>query len=111
MNTQDKISLPTAVAGYLEAANRFDAAAAAACFTPDAMVCDNGREFTGTAAIERLMSESNEVQPQVTVIRARGEGDVANIVAIVEGNFPESPVELDFAFHLQNGKISQLTVS
>ncbi|RYD74173.1 MAG: nuclear transport factor 2 family protein, partial [Verrucomicrobiaceae bacterium] len=65
MNTENTISLPAVVASYFEAANRFDAVAAAACFTPDAMVRDNGREFIGTAAIEGLMSESNEVQPQV----------------------------------------------
>ena len=111
MNTNNTISLPAAVASYFEAANRFDAVAAAACFTSDAMVCDNGREFIGTAAIERLMSESNEVQPKVTVTGAKVNGEIANIVGTVEGNFPESPVELDFEFHLQNGKISQLTVS
>ncbi len=111
MNTNNTISLPAVVASYFEAANRFDAVAAAACFTPDAMVCDNGREFIGTAAIERLMSESNEVQPKVTVTRAKVNGEIATIVGTVEGNFPESPVELDFEFHLQDGKISQLTVS
>lgn len=111
MNTQKTISLPAVVASYFEAANQFDAVAAAACFTSDARVSDNGREFIGTDAIERLMAESNEVQPQVTVTRAMVEGGIANIVGTVEGNFPESPVELDFEFHLQGGKISQLTVS
>ncbi|MCW1926374.1 nuclear transport factor 2 family protein [Luteolibacter arcticus] len=111
MNTNNTISLPAVVASYLEAANQFDAVAAAACFTPDARVCDNGREFIGTAAIERLMEESNDVQPQVTVTRAKVDGEIAKIVGTVEGNFPESPVELDFEFHLQDGKISQLTVS
>lgn len=111
MNTNNTISLPAVVAGYFEAANRFDAVAAAACFTSDARVCDNGREFIGTAAIERLMEESNDVQPQVTVTRAKVDGEIAKIIGTVEGNFPESPVELDFEFHLQDGKISQLTVS
>lgn len=111
MNTKNTISLPAVVASYFEAANQFDAVAAAACFTSDAMVCDNGREFIGTAAIERLMSESNEVQPQLTVTSAKLDGEIANIVGTVEGNFPESPVELDFEFYLQDGKISQLIVS
>ena len=111
MNTKDTISLPAVVASYFVAANRFDAVAAAACFTSDARVCDNGREFLGTAAIERLMAESNEVQPQITVTRVKVDGEIANIVGTVEGNFPESPVELNFEFHLRDGKISQLTVS
>ncbi|RYG66964.1 nuclear transport factor 2 family protein [bacterium] len=111
MNTTNTISLPPVVASYFEAANRFDAVAAAACFTSDATVCDNGREFTGTAAIERLMSESNEVQPRVTVKRAVTAGGIATILGTVEGNFPGSPVELDFEFSLQDGKISNLTVS
>lgn len=111
MNPENTIPLPAVVASYFEAANQFDAGAAAACFTPDAMLCDNGREFIGTAAIKRLMSESNEVQPQITVTSARVDGAIAKIVGTVEGNFPESPVELDFEFQLQDGKISQLTVS
>ena len=111
MNTKNTISLPAVIASYFEAANRFDAVAAAACFTSDAVLCDNGREFIGTAAIERLMSDSNEVQPQITVTSARVDGAIANIVGTVEGNFPESPVELNFGFQLQDGKISQLTVS
>ncbi len=111
MSTKNTMSLPAVVASYFEAANRFDAVAAAACFTSDAIVCDNGREFIGTSAIERLMSESNEVQPRVTVTSATMNGEIANIVGTVEGNFPESPVELDFEFSLQDGKISQLTVS
>jgi hypothetical protein len=111
MNNKNTISLPAVVASYFEAANQFDAVAAAACFTSDAMFCDNGREFIGTAAIERLMSESNEVQPQITVTSARVNGAIANIVGTIEGNFPESPVELEFEFQLQAGKISQLTVS
>jgi len=111
MNTKSTISLPAVVVSYFEAANQFDAEAAAACFASDATVCDNGREFIGTAAIERLMSESNEVEPKVTVTSAKVDGEIANIVGTVEGNFPESPVELDFEFQLQDGKISQLTVS
>ena len=111
MNTTNTISLPAVIESYFEAANQFDAVAAAACFTSDARVCDNGREFIGTAAIERLMSESNEVQPQITVTSARVNGAIANIVGTIEGNFPESPVELEFEFQLQAGKISQLTVS
>lgn len=111
MNTNNTISLPAAVASYFEAANQFDAVAAAACFTSDAIVRDNGHEFIGTAAIERLMSQSNEVQPQVTVTSARVEGETAHIVGTLEGNFPGSPVELNFEFHLQEENIAQLTIS
>jgi len=111
MNNNTIISLPAVVERYLEAANQFDAAAAAACFTPGAIFRDNGHEYVGTAAIESLMAESNEVQPHITVTSARVDDGTANIVGTIEGNFPESPVELDFEFHLQDGKISQLTVS
>ncbi|GAA5119468.1 nuclear transport factor 2 family protein [Luteolibacter yonseiensis] len=111
MDTNNTISLPAVVASFLGAANRFDAVAAAACFTSDATFRDNGREFIGTAAIERLMTESNEVRPHITVTSAKVDGTTAGIVGTVVGNFPESPVELDFEFQLQDGKISQLTVS
>jgi hypothetical protein len=111
MSTKTTVPLPAAVASYFEAANQFDAAAAAACFTPDALFRDNGEEYIGTAAIERLMAHSNEVQPHVSVISAKVEGETAQVVGLVEGSFPGSPVELDFDFQLQNGKIAQLIVS
>ena len=61
--------------------------------------------------IERWMLQASEVQPQVNVTRACVDGETAHVVGIVEGNFPGSPVELEFVFNLQNGKIAQLTIS
>lgn len=111
MNPINSTSLPEPVAQYIESANRFDAAGAAAYFTPDAVVRDEQKDHVGRAAIERWIAQTSQAaQPHVTVIGARILGVTVKLTGRVAGNFPGSPVELDYAFYLQGGKIAQLTI-
>lgn len=111
MNTTASISIPEAVAQYINAANRFDAPTAAECFTPDALVRDEQKEHVGRAAIQRWISQTSDASsPQVTVTRARSIGATVALVGQVTGNFAGSPVELEYEFRLQEGKIAQLTI-
>lgn len=103
--------LPDAVVRYLDASNRFDAASAAACFTPDAVVHDEGQQHVGPEAIRSWVSQTGQkYRPNTTVIRAQ-EKDAKIAVAVrVTGQFPGSPVELEFEFSLRDGKISELSI-
>jgi hypothetical protein len=47
------IKLPTPVAAYFAAENSGDAGALARCFASNGVVRDEGRSFTGRAAIEQ----------------------------------------------------------
>jgi hypothetical protein len=46
----------------------------------------------------------------VTVLGAGEKGDKLAVAARVAGQFPGSPVELEFAFSLRDGKIAELAV-
>jgi hypothetical protein len=110
MNTNNK-ALPDVVARYLDAANRFDAESAAACFTPEATVRDEGQAHVGTEAIRKWVSHtSKEYQPQVTVVSAEVNEDKLTVAVTVTGQFPGSPTGLKFGFTLRDGKIAELTI-
>ena len=103
--------LPQAVTRYFDATNRFDAESAAACFTPDATVRDEGKTHVGTEEIRNWVSHaSKEYQPQASVVGAQQKGDQLAVTVSVSGQFPGSPVELDFEFSLRDEKISELSV-
>ena len=108
---QTNSNLPESVARYIEASNNFDAQAASACFATDASVRDMEQDIVGIKAIESWVAESSaKYQPQATVTRVQNEGENVAITVDVAGQFPGSPVELEFDFHLRQGKIAQLTI-
>ena len=111
MNTTTTDTLPGAVTRYLEAANRFDAPAAADCFTADASVYDENHDHIGRDAIRAWIAEtSRKYRPAFTVMRSVVYGDDVTLAVAVSGQFPGSPVTLDFMFRLRNGKILLLTI-
>ncbi|KAF0095533.1 MAG: hypothetical protein E1N59_1028 [Puniceicoccaceae bacterium 5H] len=111
MNTNNTNRLPTAVVRYLNAVNRFDAAGAAACFTPNATVRDEQKDHVGSSAIERWVSQtSREYRPHATVTSAQTIADAVQMVVSVTGKFPGSPIKLDYELRLQDGKIAQLNI-
>jgi hypothetical protein len=111
MNTNTIPALPAAITRYFDAANRFDAESAGACFTPDAVVRDEGQTRVGTSAITDWVAHASEkYQPQAAVIAARGDGDKTTVTARVTGQFPGSPAELTFVFVLRGEKIAELTI-
>jgi hypothetical protein len=112
MKTMDeKITLPAAIAHYIEASNRFDPDSAAACFSLDATVRDEGHTHIGREAIRTWVSEASEkYRPHATVINAQEHGDKLVLDVRVAGEFPGSPIELKFQFSLRNDAIAQLTI-
>lgn len=111
MNHINSTTLPDPIARYLDSANRFDAASASECFAPDAIVRDEQKEYIGRAAIERWITQTSQAhQPQVSVTRFASLGANVKMVGRVAGNFSGSPVNLDYEFFLQDGKIARLTI-
>lgn len=110
MNTPT-IHTPDAVVRYFDACNRFDAPSAAACFTSDAVVHDEGHHHIGTEAITRWVSQTSEsYQPNSTVLSTHEKGNIIAVKARVSGKFPGSPLELEFEFTLRDQKISELKI-
>ena len=104
-------NLPEVVRLYLAAANRFDAAQAAECFAADARVHDENHDYAGREAIRSWVAEtSRKYQPRFTVVRSAVDNDQVNLAIAVSGQFPGSPVTLDYDLRLRDGKISALTI-
>ena len=111
MNTNHTIALPDIVDRYFDAANRFDAQSAAACFEPSATVVDEAKTHVGTNAIRDWVAHTGQLyQPQVSVLSARRDGEVLEVSTCVAGQFPGSPAELHFSFVLGAQKISRLSI-
>src|ERR1700752_4102584 len=104
--------LAHAVAGYIAAANAQDINAVTACFTEDAVVFDEKRERRGISAIRMWAEEaSRKYRPTLEVLDVSHAGDTTVIAGRVSGDFPNSPVELRYAFTLQDEKIRCLKIA
>ena len=104
--------LPSPIAAYLDASNRFDAAAIAQCFTPDAVVRDEGEQYTGPKAIGAWAADAIARYRAHAEPRALDGADGRyRLTALVTGDFPGSPATLAFRFALQGDRIAGLEVT
>ncbi|RYD32291.1 MAG: nuclear transport factor 2 family protein [Verrucomicrobiaceae bacterium] len=104
--------LPPPILPYIEAVNAADIDKASACFAPEAVVHDEGRDHAGAPAIRSWLEETGrKYAPQLAATGAvERDGQVLAPVT-VSGNFPGSPADLTFAFTLAGGKITALHIS
>jgi hypothetical protein len=86
---------------YFELAPLSDTDAYFALFHPDATVEDEGREYHGLDAIRGWRREVPTVSYEVRDIRSDDGSHVAR--TLIAGDFPGSPVELDFHFTFAAG--------
>ena len=93
------LSLPDTLDRYFKAQNAHDIAAMVACFAPDSVVWDEGREYIGTDAIRAWkIDTSTRYRITATPIQSRNEGDRTIVVVKVSGTFDGSPVNLTYRF-------------
>ena len=105
------IDLPTPIAAYF-AADGTDDGHVAQCFTEDAVVIDERREHNGRQAIAQWKTEATTKyhytsEPLKADISA---ADIA-VIARVTGEFPGSPIELQYRFTLAGDKIARLEIT
>jgi hypothetical protein len=105
------IELPTPIAIYVAAENQGHTEIVANCFTQRAVVRDEGQTIEGLAAIKQWEAETKRkyqhtIEP-LTSARKDGKIIVTNRLT---GNFPASPIELDFLFTLDGDKIAALEI-
>jgi SnoaL-like domain len=104
------LELPEPIAAYFTA-DRLDSEAVARCFTKDAVVKDEGRTYSGIAAIRRWKSEATTKYSYTSEPLSYDETNDSTIVTSrLTGTFPGSPVNLRFFFKLDRGKISRLEI-
>lgn len=105
------IILPDVIACYFAADKRANAEAIAQCFTPDAVVVDEGNTYAGREAIRRWMANASTQYSYVVEPFALSEADGRVVVTShLVGNFPGSPVDLRYLFVLDGDRIAELTI-
>jgi ketosteroid isomerase-like protein len=101
------IDLPTPIAIYIDAENRGDTEALAQCFAEDAVVRDEGKTIEGLADIKRWKAETKKKYQHTIEPLASAQKDGRIIVTNrLTGNFPGSPIDLEFVFTLDGNKIA-----
>ena len=107
----EPIDLPAPVAAYF-AADTTDAEAVAQCFTDVAVVIDERQEHRGRPAIARWKAEASaKFRYSVERLGAHVSGDQTTVTGRVRGDFPGSPVDLQYRFTLEGDKIARLEIT
>lgn len=105
-----KLNLPEPIAAYFEADKR-DGEAVARCFTNQGVVKDEGQTHSGPAAIKAWKTAASAKYSYISEPFAVEQKEGRYIVTSrLIGNFPGSPVNLQFSFHLERGKIASLVI-
>jgi ketosteroid isomerase-like protein len=103
--------LPTPIALYIDAENRGDAEALAQCFAEHAVVRDEGQTIEGLAAIKQWKAETRKkYEHTVEPLGSVQKDDKTIVTNRLTGNFPGSPIELEFVFTLDGNKIASLEI-
>ena len=102
---------PAVIHSYFDASNRNDIDSLVACFAPDATVTDESATHRGSDEIRRwAIDVRKKYEFQAQVINSRQQPGRTIVTARVSGNFPGSPVNLDFQFSLDAEKIHSLSI-
>ena len=104
-------NLPKPIALYVEGENTGDVKLFDQCFAEDAVVRDENKTHEGLGAIKEWKAETKKkYQHKIESLKFL-EKDGKNIVTNrLTGNFPGSPIELEFVFTLRDNKIVSLEI-
>jgi SnoaL-like domain len=110
-NAGRSIGLPPPIAAYF-AADVVDANGVSQCFTENAIVVDERREHQGRHAIARWKAEATAKYHYTSEpLTVDISGSEVTVLARVTGDFPGSPVELQYCFALEGEKIARLEIT
>ncbi|HSX85340.1 MAG TPA: nuclear transport factor 2 family protein [Cellvibrio sp.] len=106
-----ELNLPEPIAAYFEA-EKLDGSAVARCFTKEGVVKDEGKTYVGLAAIEAWKTAACAQYSYTTEPVAFDKQDRRSVVTgRVTGSFPGSPLDLQYIFTLECGKIASLEIT
>ena len=104
--------LPDILQRYFAAQNAHDIEALVACFAPDAVVRDEGKDIIGMQEIRTWKIETS-AKYRITAepLESRAEADRTIVVVMVSGTFPGSPAKLTYRFGFSiDGRINALEI-
>ena len=105
------LTLPKPVTNYLAAVEAKDTDLLALCFANDAGVHDEGRDYRGLDSIRSWKQETHtKYKYRMEPLEVSVSGKTAKLRARLTGDFPGSPVDLDYRFTLAHDKITSLEI-
>ena len=105
------VDLPSPIELYVQIENSGDVGKLAECFAPDATVRDEGRTYEGLAAIRKWKAETKKkYNHSVAPLEVAERAGKTVLKARLTGNFPGSPVTLEFSFVLKDAMIASLEI-
>ena len=106
------LDLPESISAYFAAEGAdSDVAAFRRWFVEDALVKDEGETHKGLAAIAQWKAEARKkYQYTLEPLASAGKGGKVSVTCRIAGNFPGSPVDLQYDFELKGGKIASLAI-
>ncbi|HXV23250.1 MAG TPA: nuclear transport factor 2 family protein [Alphaproteobacteria bacterium] len=103
--------LPKPIEIFMSSENTHDTGPLAECFALDATVQDEGQTLKGLKAIKAWRLETaTKYQHTLEPVGASARGGKTIVSTKLTGNFPGSPITLDFVFTLEGGKIAALEI-
>jgi ketosteroid isomerase-like protein len=106
---QTGINLPKAIADLVMAQNNFDSAAYADCFAETAIVFDEGHVHEGRTAIRNWIEAANrKYKAMMRPVRYSASSQV--LEAEISGNFPGSPLVLQYQLVIKDEEIQSLKI-
>jgi hypothetical protein len=107
------IDCPEAVRAYLTLTNGDDHESALVTFAENAEVTDDGHTYRGASEISSWLTKtSSEFTYKTTPLTAHNNDDQTTVTCKVEGNFPGSPITLDYHFQLnETNQITNLKIA
>lgn len=104
------LQLPQPIDAYFEA-DKGRGEAVADCFTPDAVVQDEGHTYRGHDEIRRWRADvASKYTYTCEPLRVEDQDGQSVVTCHLVGDFPGSPADLRFFFGLEGSKIATLTV-
>ena len=107
------IDLKEPIATYFRAKSSGQHEEVLACFSENAVVNDTGENavLTGKDQILQWLSGTiADYNLSTEILRHEDQGETTTVTALVSGDFPGSPIEFDYDFVVQEGKIARLTI-
>jgi hypothetical protein len=105
------VNLPGPIAIYFAAENQGHTEIVAHCFAENAVVRDEGQMIEGLVAIKQWQARTKSKYQHTVEPLASDQKDGKTVVTNrLIGNFPGSPIELEFVFTLDRNKIASLEI-
>ena len=106
------ITLPPQLAALVTAHNAHDVSAFAACFSEDAVLRDEGHMHLGRAAIHGWFEDvSRKYKMTLHVTELTTQDSEPVLHGKVSGNFPGSPLDMDYYLAVEDGEIVALKIA